>query len=419
LAPLRRAQVIADRYELQREVGRGGMGEVWLALDRELDRRVALKFHGRQASEARFEREAHTAAALSHPNIVRIYDYGLADGRPYLVLEHLAGGTLADRLAPADALADSEAEQIARDIAAALAHAHAQGVVHRDLKPSNILFSTDGRAKLVDFGIARSIGQGTLTEAGGLLGTAAYMSPEQAAGEARLRASTDVYAFGVILFQMLTGRLPFEGDGPLELAFKHRTAAPPALESYRPDAPARLASLVARALAKEPSGRPPDGSALLEALDAAIPSQAHTEATAPLTQGMTRSYRSRQKAFAALAALLAAGVAAAWFALPAGESAPPPAPAGHGSVSGSGSTSTEHGVSTGLGTIPPSMPVSTSETQPATTATTSAATTTASTATATTTSSGATTTTSSGSATTSPDSGTTTEAAGNLSSTQP
>lgn len=257
MAPLRRTQVIADRYELQHEVGRGGMGEVWLALDRELDRPVALKFHDRQASEARFEREAHTAAALSHPNIVCIYDYGLANGRPYLVLEHLAGGTLADRLASADALADSEAEQIARDIAAALAHAHAQGVVHRDLKPSNILFGADGRAKLVDFGIARSSGQRTLTEAGSLLGTAAYMSPEQAAGKAPIGAATDVYAFGVILFQMLTGRLPFEGNSPLELAFKHRTAAPPALDSYRRDAPPRLASLVARA--REGAGRPPAG----------------------------------------------------------------------------------------------------------------------------------------------------------------
>jgi eukaryotic-like serine/threonine-protein kinase len=411
LAPLRRAQVIADRYELQQEVGRGGMGEVWLALDRELDRPVALKFHDRQASEARFEREAHTAAALSHPNIVRIYDYGLADGRPYLVLEHLAGGTLADRLASADALADSEAEQVARDIAAALAHAHAQGVVHRDLKPSNILFGADGRAKLVDFGIARSSEQGTLTEAGSLLGTAAYMSPEQAAGEAPIGAAADVYAFGVILFQMLTGRLPFEGDSPLELAFKHRTAAPPDLGSYRRDAPPRLASLVARALAKEPASRPPDGSALLEALDAAIPSQAPTEATAPLTKVVTPRWRPRQKAFAALAALVTAGFAAAWFALPAGESAPSPAPAGHDSVSGSRSAPTESEVSTGLGTIPPSAPVSTTETQPATTATTSTTASTSATTTATTTSSGST--------TTSPDSGTTTEAAGNLTTTQP
>jgi len=394
------------------------MGEVWFALDRELDRAVALKFHDRQASEARFEREAQTAAALSHPNIVRIYDYGLADGRPYLVLEYLAGGTLADRLDSPDALTGSEAEQIARDIAAALAHAHAQGVVHRDLKPSNILFGADGRAKLVDFGIARSSGQETLTEAGSLLGTAAYMSPEQAAGETPVGEATDVYSFGVILFQMLSGRLPFDGDSPLELALKHRTAAPPALKSYRPDAPARLASLVSHALAKDPAGRPPDGSALLEALDAAIPSQAPTEATATITQGMTPTYKRRQKAFAGLAALAAAGVAAAWLALPAGESARSPAPAGHDGVSGSRSASTEPGVSTGPGTNSASVSVSTTETLPATTATTTAATT-ASTATATTTSSGSTTTTSSGSTTTSPDSGTTTEAAGNLTATQP
>jgi serine/threonine protein kinase len=178
---LRRGLLVASRYELRHEVGRGGMAEVWVALDRELDRTVAVKFQDPRANEARFEREAHAAAGLSHPNIVSIDDYGLAEGRRYLVLEHLPGGTLAGRLASGEPLADAEAERVARDVGAALSHAHAVGVVHRDLKPSNIVFDAQGRAKLSDFGIARSRRETTLTEPGTLLGTAAYMSPEQAA----------------------------------------------------------------------------------------------------------------------------------------------------------------------------------------------------------------------------------------------
>ena len=349
--PLRRGQVIEGRYELQEELGRGGMGQVWLAFDQELDRPVAVKFRDqdRQAGEARFEREAHTAAALSHPNIVRIYDYGAAEGRPFIVLEHIAGGTLADRLASGKALPDSEAEHIARDVAAALAHAHAHGIVHRDLKPSNILFDAEGRAKLGDFGIARSGEQSTLTEAGTMLGTAAYMSPEQTTGEAPVGPPADVYAFGVIVFQMLTGRPPFEGDSALEIALKHRTAKPPPVETYRGDAPVRLAALASRALAKEPAGRPPDGTALLKALDGLAENESPTETLLPPTQAMTPTRRPgrRQATFAAIAALAAAGFAAAWLAVRPGESAPSPSPVG--ATSGSRSGSTEEIASTPAG----------------------------------------------------------------------
>jgi eukaryotic-like serine/threonine-protein kinase len=348
--PLRRRQVIAGRYELQEELGRGGMGQVWLGFDQELDRPVAVKFQDqdRQAGEARFEREAHAAAALSHPNIVRIYDYGAAEGRPFIVLEHIAGGTLADRLASGKALPDCDAEHIARDVAAALAHAHAHGIVHRDLKPSNILLDAEGRAKLGDFGIARSGEQSTLTEAGTMLGTAAYMSPEQATGEAPVGPPADVYAFGVIVFQMLTGRPPFEGDSALEIALKHRTAKPPPVETYRGDAPVRLAALASRALSKEPAGRPPDGTALLKALDGLAEDESPTETLLPPAQAVTPTRRpGRRQAFAAIAALAAAGFAAAWLAVRPGESAPSPSPVG--ATSGSRSVSTAEIASTPAG----------------------------------------------------------------------
>ena len=185
-------KVVADRYRLERRLATGGMGEVWAARDLELDRSVALKLLGPEADPARFEREAHAAAALSHPNVTQLFDYGAWKGRPYMVLELLPGGTLEDRLRDGRPLPDAETERIAREVAAGLAHAHSRGLVHRDLKPANVLFDADGRAKIADFGIARMGGAGTLTEAGTMLGTAAYISPEQAAGEPATAAS-DVY----------------------------------------------------------------------------------------------------------------------------------------------------------------------------------------------------------------------------------
>src|SRR6266516_1273727 len=233
---------IRGRYRLDSLLGTGGMSEVWRAEDQELERRVALKLLAPDADRARFDREARAAASLAHPNITQLYDYGEAEGRPYMVLEYLPGGSLEDRLEEGTPLPDADAAHIASEIAAGLAHAHARGLVHRDLKPANVLFDSEGRAKIADFGIARLGQGGTLTEAGTVLGTAAYISPEQAAGEPATPAS-DVYSFGVILFRMLTGRLPFEADEPFELVRLHRDAPPPPVASLRPDAPPRLARL--------------------------------------------------------------------------------------------------------------------------------------------------------------------------------
>jgi serine/threonine protein kinase len=258
-------KVVADRYRLERRLATGGMGEVWEARDLELDRVVALKLLGPEADPARFQREAHAAAALSHPNVTQLFDYGAWEGRPYMVLEFMPGGTLEDRLGEGRPLPDAETERIAHEIADGLAHAHSRGLVHRDLKPANVLFDADGRAKIADFGIARMGGAGTLTEAGTLLGTAAYISPEQAAGEPATAAS-DVYSFGVILFRMLTGRLPFAAEVPLELVAMHRNDPPPPVASVRPVAPPQLAHVADASLAKDPAARPRDGSALLATL---------------------------------------------------------------------------------------------------------------------------------------------------------
>src|SRR6266540_4750030 len=243
--------VIAGRYRLAELLGRGGMSEVWRAEDLELGRNVAIKLLAPDADTARFEREARAVASLAHPNIMQLFDYGQSDGRPYMVLEYVPNGTLEDRLRNRKPLPDEEAIAIATGIAAGLAHAHARGVVHRDLKPANVLFDEEGRAKLADFGIARmAAGEGTLTDAGTVLGTAAYISPEQAAGAAATPAS-DVYSFGVILYRMLTGRLPFDSADPLELVALHRDTAPPPLRRFRTDAPRLLESTAAAALAKD------------------------------------------------------------------------------------------------------------------------------------------------------------------------
>ena len=265
--------VIAGRYTLEDLLGRGGMSEVYCAQDQELGRRVALKLLAPDADTARFEREARAVASLAHPNVVQLYDYGEDNGRPYMVLEYVPGGTLEERLQAAKGkpLPDDEARLIAAGIAAGLAHAHARGVVHRDLKPANVLFDDEGRPKLADFGIARmAAGEGTLTEAGTVLGTAAYISPEQAAGEPASTAS-DVYSFGVILYRLITGRLPFESADPMELVLLNRDAPPPPVTEFRNDPPGLLEATAMASLEKDPAHRPHDGAALLAALGVGAP----------------------------------------------------------------------------------------------------------------------------------------------------
>jgi eukaryotic-like serine/threonine-protein kinase len=286
------------------------MAEVWAADDLELDRPLAIKFLAAGADAARFEREARATAALAHPNLIKVYDYGEVADRPYLVLEYLSGGRLEDKLASRAPLEDAETAKIAGEVAAGLAHAHARGVTHRDLKPANILFDGEGLAKITDFGVAQFEAAGALTETGTLLGTAAYISPEQAAG-APATAASDVYSFGVILYRMLSGELPFEARNPFELARQHREVVPPPLTQLRPSAPAELAWIAQAALAKDPRERPNNGEALAAMLQgAAVPAASPDGSSAPtqvLTPRRTGRRRRMLLVVAVVTALLAGG----------------------------------------------------------------------------------------------------------------
>src|SRR5439155_12635728 len=304
--------IFAGRYRLESQLGQSTMAEVWLARDLELDRPVALKLLTPDADRARFDREARAAASLAHPNVTRLYDYGEADGRLFMALEYLPGGTLEERLADGRRLTAAETAALAAQLAAGLAHAHERGLVHRDVKPANVLFDEEDRPKLADFGIARITGGDTITETGTVMGTAAYISPEQASGEPAGPPS-DVYSFGVLLYRMLTGRLPFESDSPVELAQMHVRAEPPAIELTRPDVPPELAALAMESLAKDPRQRPADGAALAARLGVpAVPGEAAGAAETVVIPPRGRPRRNVRLPLVVGAILLlgAAGVAA-------------------------------------------------------------------------------------------------------------
>nr|BFE63964.1 hypothetical protein GCM10020063_084900 [Dactylosporangium thailandense] len=254
-------RLLNGRYELRSVIGRGGMADVWLAVDGRLERPVAVKIlHGDGGADPslpeRFEREAHTAARLSHPSIVAVYDFGVDDGTPYLVMELVQGHSLADELA-AGPLDPRRAAHIAERVCDALEAAHNAGVVHRDVKPANILISGEGEVKVCDFGIASITdrAQTALTAPATVIGTSSYMAPEQVLGEP-VDARTDLYALGCVLYTMLTGRPPFIADSPVQTAWQqvHEAAVPVAV--LRPGLPPRLAELVGALLAKRAADRP-------------------------------------------------------------------------------------------------------------------------------------------------------------------
>jgi hypothetical protein len=265
----------AAQYLLERELGRGGMGIVFLAREISLDRMVAIKLLPPQLADdpairERFLREARTAAQLSHPNIVPIYRADTADELVYFAMGFVDGETLAERLASRGPLPPAEAVRILREVAWALAYAHARGVVHRDVKPENIMLERGtGRVTVTDFGIARDVRASALTADGMVMGSVHYMSPEQVAGT-EIDGRADLYSLGVVAFQLLSGKLPFDAPQASAVLLMQATRAAPALTERAPSVPAALAQVVDRCLRKDPAERYPTGEALADALTQAL-----------------------------------------------------------------------------------------------------------------------------------------------------
>lgn len=269
--------MIAERYALLERIGSGGFATTYRGHDRVLDRPVAIKVLRADYAAApdygrRFEQEAQAAAAVSHPNVVQVYDVARSDGVPVIVLQYVAGRDLRRVLREEGPLAPEVAGGLVRQALAGLAAVHRAGIIHRDIKPENILLGNDGVVRLTDFGIARLADNLTMTQPGTVFGTAGYIAPEQALGR-EVSQATDLYAMGVVLFELMTGRLPFAGDNALAVMMAHVEQAPPAASSLCPDGaigPA-LDAVIARALAKDPAARFPDAPAMAAALTAALP----------------------------------------------------------------------------------------------------------------------------------------------------
>jgi eukaryotic-like serine/threonine-protein kinase len=344
-------QVIAERYELQGVVGTGGMSSVYRAHDTLLERDVAIKVLHEQYSEdeehaARFLREARAVAQLSHPNIVTVIDRGEQDGRQFIVFEFVDGETLKDVVVRGGALPVRRALELGLEVGQALAFAHQHGLVHRDVKPQNVLLNGDGRAKVTDFGIVRSLDAVGHTTTGTVLGTSHYIAPEQARGEP-VTGQTDVYSFGVVLFELLAGEVPYGGESFLAVAMRHVNDPVPSLLERRPDCPLRLASLVEQCLAKEAAHRPASMSDVVSELETCL-AELEAPPAADATMIVSRPAVTRRRArrvrarprpgapalFVALA-VLALVAAAAALLLTNGD----PSPATGGGGDGGGSES--------------------------------------------------------------------------------
>ncbi|HEV2310078.1 MAG TPA: protein kinase [Acidimicrobiia bacterium] len=268
--PPQPGRVLDGRYRLVSEVARGGMATVWDAEDTLLARRVAVKIlHAElaydEALRARFRNEAVAAARLADPGIVATYDTGDDHGVGYIVMEFVDGPTLRRILDLQGRLAVVEAVRIGREVASALSAAHREGIVHRDVKPANVLVPPEGPVKVTDFGIAKAGGGGELTRTGTVVGTARYLAPEQLRGEP-VDPRTDLYALGLVLYEMLAGELPFHGDTEMSVALARLSNAPAPIRQLRPEVPAGLARLVMSCLALEPADRPPTARAVAEFL---------------------------------------------------------------------------------------------------------------------------------------------------------
>lgn len=271
---MKKGYLLNDRYKIERKIGGGGMANVYLAWDTILEREVAVKvLRTEYANEkefiARFDREAQAASSLSHPNIVSIYDVGEEDQVLYMVMEYVNGMTLKEYIRTNRPIPVSEAVEIMKQIASAIAHAHEHDIVHRDIKPQNILIDQDGMAKVTDFGIAMALSATSLTETNSILGSVHYLSPEQARGGMATKKS-DIYSIGIVFFEMLTGRIPFSGQSPIAIALKHLQTDTPSVKNINPEVPQSVENIVLKATTKDPFHRYGNVYEMEEALDHAF-----------------------------------------------------------------------------------------------------------------------------------------------------
>src|SRR5689334_1717350 len=310
LAKLREA--LAGRYEIERELGRGGMATVYLARDVQHERPVALKvLHPDLAASLgaeRFQREIRLAAGLQHPHILGVYDSGNADGNLWFTMPFVEGQSLRDRLNREGQLPINEAVRICREAALALDFAHRHGVIHRDIKPDNILL-IDGQAMVADFGIARAVGSGgeSLTQTGMSIGTPGYMSPEQASGESKVDARTDVYALACVLYEMLAGEPPFSGPNAQAVIMRVMTETPRPITSVRQAVSPALTNAVARAMSKSPADRPSTAGEFAKQLESAVSAE-YVPGTAVRPKSRRRRLTELAVAAVVVVALAVAGV---------------------------------------------------------------------------------------------------------------
>jgi serine/threonine protein kinase len=340
-----------SRYFVERTLGRGGMATVELALDEQLGRRVAVKrlfasLAGDDVFQTRFLREARMAAGLSHPNLVAVYDVGEDDGLPYIVMEYVEGETLAELMARTGPMQPDRAVDLLLQICAGLEHAHAAGLVHRDIKPQNLLVRRDGVAKIADFGIARTLQATQLTQAGTVLGTAAYLAPEQAAGE-RVTAAADIYSLGAVAYELLSGRPPYTVESLADLAVAQREPPAP-IDGVSVE----LNRAILQALATNPEARPPSAAALARELTQASPEPPTETLPPPQVTAATqiapvrgRTVHISRRALLGLGGLLAAALVAGGLALTydsgGGSESPPPSPTRRADVLPRGETPSE------------------------------------------------------------------------------
>src|SRR4051812_25872385 len=272
MAEVAEGTVVDGRYRVRQRIGSGGMADVYLADDSQLGREVALKMLHRRFSRdrefvERFRREASAAAGLQHPNVVSVFDRGEFDGTYYIAMEYLPGRTLKEIIRDEAPIDQQRAIALTIQILQAAGFAHRRGVIHRDFKPHNVIVGPDDRLKVTDFGIARA-GASEMTETGSIMGTAQYLSPEQAQGQ-RVGTASDLYSIGVILYELLAGRVPFSGESAVSIALKHVSEVPPRVRDLRPDVHPRLEQAVGRALLKDPAQRYASADEFIAALEQA------------------------------------------------------------------------------------------------------------------------------------------------------